>query len=173
MGYRTARGDEEFAEFVVASSGRLTHAAYLLTRDRHQAEDAVQTVFTRTYAAWRRVRHQDAYGYARRVLVNHVIDGWRRPIRELPTGEPPERHAPDAPDRDVVDQQWLAQLLDGLTGRERAVIVLRHYFDLPETEVAHELGVSVGTVKSTNSRALAKLRVTARADLSATSGGAA
>jgi DNA-directed RNA polymerase specialized sigma24 family protein len=38
-------------------------------------------------------------------------------------------------------------------------VVLRHYFDLPEAEVATELGVSVGTVKSTNSRALAKLRI--------------
>ena len=80
-----ARGDEEFAEFVRASSARLTHAAYLLTGDRHQAEDAAQTAFTRTYAAWARVRHKDAYGYARTVLVNHVIDGWRRPIREYAT----------------------------------------------------------------------------------------
>lgn len=112
-----------------------------------------QTVLARVYAAWLRVRHLDAYGYARKVLVNHVIDGWRRPIRELPTDEPPERRSPDAP--------------------ERAVIVLRHYFDLPEAEVATELGVSVGTVKSTNSRALAKLRVVAQEDLSTTSGGAA
>ncbi|WP_236791441.1 SigE family RNA polymerase sigma factor [Amycolatopsis sp. GM8] len=172
MGHGT-RGDEEFADFVASSSGRLTHAAYLLTRDRHQAEDAVQTVLVRTYAAWRRVRHQDAYGYARRVLVNHVIDGWRRPIRELPADEPPEQRAADAPERDVVNQQWLAALLDGLTGRERAVIVLRHYFDLPEAAVADELGVSVGTVKSTNSRALAKLRVSALDDVPAARGGAA
>jgi RNA polymerase sigma-70 factor (sigma-E family) len=173
MGDGTGRGDEEFAEFVMASSGRLTHAAYLLTSDRHQAEDAVQTVLARTYVAWRRVRHQDAYGYARKVLVNHVIDKWRRPIRELPTEELPERRSADAPERAVVDQQWLAALLGELTGRERAVIVLRHYFDLPEAEVALELGVSVGTVKSTNSRALAKLRVAAQEDLSTTSGGAA
>src|SRR3954469_19405044 len=89
-----ARGDEEFAEFVRVSSARLTHAAYLLTGDRHQAEDAAQTAFTRTYAAWSRVRHKDAYGYARTVLVNHVIDGWRRPIREYATEAMPERPDP-------------------------------------------------------------------------------
>ncbi|MEQ0561481.1 SigE family RNA polymerase sigma factor [Amycolatopsis sp. NEAU-NG30] len=156
-----ARGDEEFAEFVRASSARLTHAAYLLTGDRHQAEDAAQTAFTRTYAAWSRVRHKDAYGYARTVLVNHVIDGWRRPLREYATEAMPER--PDRLDVDkaVTQRAWLTAVLKTLTARERAVVVLRHFFDLPEADVARELGVSLGTVKSTNSRALAKLRVEA------------
>ncbi|RSM38576.1 SigE family RNA polymerase sigma factor [Amycolatopsis balhimycina DSM 5908] len=154
-----ARGDEEFAEFVRVSSARLTHAAYLLTGDRHQAEDAAQTAFTRTYAAWSRVRHKDAYGYARTVLVNHVIDGWRRPIREYATEAMPER--PDRLDVDkaVTQRAWLTAVLKKLTDRERSVVVLRHFFDLPEADVARELGVSLGTVKSTNSRALAKLRV--------------
>ncbi|WP_328645661.1 SigE family RNA polymerase sigma factor [Amycolatopsis sp. NBC_00348] len=156
-----ARGDDEFADFVRASSARLTHAAFLLTGDRHQAEDAAQTAFTRTYAAWSRVRHKDAYGYARTVLVNHVIDGWRRPIREYATEEMPER--PDRVDVDqaVTQREWLTAVLKTLTARERAVVVLRHFFDLPEADVARELGVSLGTVKSTNSRALAKLRIEA------------
>ncbi|WP_326945593.1 MULTISPECIES: SigE family RNA polymerase sigma factor [unclassified Amycolatopsis] len=156
-----ARGDDEFADFVRASSARLTHAAFLLTGDRHQAEDAAQTAFTRTYAAWSRVRHKDAYGYARTVLMNHVIDGWRRPIREYATEEMPER--PDRVDVDqaVTQREWLTAVLKTLTARERAVVVLRHFFDLPEADVARELGVSLGTVKSTNSRALAKLRIEA------------
>ena len=154
-----ARGDEEFAEFVRVSSARLTHAAYLLTGDRHQAEDAAQTAFTRTYAAWSRVRHKDAYGYARTVLVNHVIDGWRRPIREYATEAMPERQDRLDVDKAVTQRAWLTAVLKKLTDRERAVVALRHFFDLPEADVARELGVSLGTVKSTNSRALAKLRV--------------
>ncbi|TVT58894.1 SigE family RNA polymerase sigma factor [Amycolatopsis rhizosphaerae] len=173
MGHPKGGTEEDFAEFVMASSGRLTHAAFLLTGDRHQAEDAAQTALARTYAAWRRIRHKDAYGYARKVLVNHLIDLWRRPIKESPTDEVPERRVAGAPESAVVTRQWLQELLDGLTGRERAVIVLRHYFDLPEAEVAAELSVSVGTVKSTNSRALAKLRVAAKDDLPTTCGGAA
>jgi DNA-directed RNA polymerase specialized sigma24 family protein len=39
------------------------------------------------------------------------------------------------------------------------VVVLRHYFDLSEAEVARELKIAPGTVKSTLSRALRKLRV--------------
>ncbi|MFI5583588.1 SigE family RNA polymerase sigma factor [Amycolatopsis sp. NPDC051758] len=156
-----ARGDDEFAEFVRASSARLTHAAYLLTGDRHQAEDAAQTAFTRTYAAWSRVRHKDAYGYARTVLMNHVIDGWRRPIREYATEAMPEQQDRLDVDKAVTQRAWLTAVLKTLTARERAVVVLRHFFDLPEADVARELGVSLGTVKSTNSRALAKLRIEA------------
>src|SRR3954462_5234665 len=156
-----ARGDDEFADFVRASSARLTHAAYLLAGDRHQAEDAAQTAFTRTYAAWSRVRHKDAYGYARTVLVNHVIDGWRRPIREYATEAMPDRQDRLDVDQAGTQRAGVTAVLRTLTARERAVGVLRHFFDLPEAEVARELGVSLGTVKSTNSRALAKLRVEA------------
>ncbi|GAB7043854.1 MULTISPECIES: SigE family RNA polymerase sigma factor [Catenuloplanes] len=152
------RGDREFAEFAQGASGRLLHAAFLLTGDRHRAEDAAQTALVRTYAAWRRIRRQDPYAYARAVLVNHVRDGWRRPIREYATAELPDR--PDATDvaGEVTRRRWLADALALLTPRERAVIVLRHYFDLTEVVVAEELGITVGAVKSMNARALQKLR---------------
>ncbi|WP_033292179.1 SigE family RNA polymerase sigma factor [Amycolatopsis jejuensis] len=153
------RGDEEFADFVRSCSARLTHAAFLLTGDRHQAEDAAQTAFTRTYAAWSRVGRKNPYAYARRVLANHVIDTWRRPIREYATEDVPERERVPDISHVVTDREWLTDALGRLTGRERAVVVLRHFFDLAEQQVADELGVSIGTVKSTNSRALAKLRI--------------
>lgn len=154
-----ARSDDEFVEFVQAASSRLTHAAYLITGDRHQAEDAAQTAFARTYAAWGRVRRKDPYAYARTVMVNHVIDGWRRPLKEYATEEVPERPGASDVAQTVTQRAWLTAALARLTARERAVVVLRHFFDLSEADVASELGVSVGTVKSTNSRALAKLRV--------------
>jgi RNA polymerase sigma-70 factor (sigma-E family) len=155
-----ARGDEEFVRFVEGSSARLIHAAYLLTGDRHRAEEATQAALVRTYANWSRVRRDDAYAYTRRVMVNQVIDGWRRPLREYPTDDLPE--PPDG--RDIADEvarrRWLVDALSTLTDRERAVVVLRYYFDLSEAEVAGELGISLGTVKSTASRTLTKLRVT-------------
>src|ERR1700753_2387961 len=158
-----ARGDDDFAEFARASSARLQHVAYLLTGDRHDAEDAAQAALVRTYAAWARGRRRDAYAYARTVLSNLVIDRWRRPFREYATEE-----IPDGPSgQDVADEvsrrRWLIAALDRLSPRERAVVVLRHYVDLPEVEVPRELNLSVGTVKSLNSRGLAKLRVDAEA----------
>jgi RNA polymerase sigma-70 factor (sigma-E family) len=154
-----ARGDEEFVRFVQDSSARLLRAAYLLTGDRHRAEEATQAALVRTYASWARVRRDDAYAYTRRVMVNQLVDDWRRPLREYATAELPESmYAPDVAE-EVTRRRSLVDALSNLTSRERAVIVLRYFFDLPETDVAGELNVSIGTVKSTASRALAKLRV--------------
>lgn len=153
-----ARGDAEFVEFARASSARLTHAAFLMTGNHHHhAEDAAQTALVRTYASWSRIRNGDPYGYARSVLVSHLVDTWRRPIREYPSDDLPERRGGDMAE-EVATRRWLVTALGTLTARERAVVVLRHYFDLPEAQVARELDVSVGTVKSTSSRALEKLR---------------
>ena len=156
-----ARTDEDFAEFAAASYGGLRHAAYLLTGDRHVAEDAAQTALVRTYAAWSRVRRDDAYAYARKVLVNHVTDRWRRRGREYPVGDVPDRDGAPDPADEVALRHWLTGALATLTVKERTVIVMRYLFDLPEAAVAKDLGITAGTVKSTWSRALAKLRVRA------------
>jgi RNA polymerase sigma factor (sigma-70 family) len=49
-------------------------------------------------------------------------------------------------------------LLGGLTDRQRSVVVLRVFDDLSEAQVAQVLDCAVGTVKSTLSQALARLR---------------
>src|ERR1700685_3514047 len=175
-----ARGDEEFVEFATASAAGLRHAAYLLTGDRHAAEDAVQAALVRTYAAWPRVRRDDAFAHVRRTLLNYVTDRWRRKLKEYPTDELPDPPA----GRDFADEvalrQWVAGALATPTARERAVVVLRtltrprppvvvlrYLFDLPEAAVARDLGITAGTVKSPSSRALAKLRVSAEAEAQA------
>lgn len=155
-----SRGDEEFTDFARASATGLRHAAYLLTGDRDAAEDAVQAALVRTYAAWRRVRRDDAFAYARRVMVNYLTDKWRRRLKEYATGELPETPYGDFAE-DVALRHWITGALAELTLRERAVIVMRYLFDLPEETVARDLGVTVGTVKSTSSRALAKMRLSA------------
>ena len=59
----------------------------------------------------------------------------------------------------VEQRDELMQRLDRLSDRERTIVVMRHYLDLSEAEVARTLGCSVGTVKSTCSRALQRLRI--------------
>ena len=149
--------DAEFDEFVVASWSRLRWTAYMLTGDGHLAEDLAQTALVRTYASWSRVRRDDALAYARKVLVNANIDRLRRRHITEVSDEGLERAYP-ARESSTDDRDELVRLLAGLTDRERRVLVLRHYYDLPENAVAGELGISIGTVKSTASRALAKLR---------------
>lgn len=155
-----ARGDEEFTEFAKASASGLRHSAYLLTGDRDAAEDAVQAALVRTYAAWRRVRRDDAFAYCRRVMVNYLTDKWRRRLKEYATDALPEVPYGDIAD-EVALRHWVTGALAALTMRERAVVVMRYLFDLPEAAVARDLGITVGTVKSTSSRALAKMRLSA------------
>lgn len=152
------RSDSDFDEFALAAWPRLRWSAYLLTGDHQLAEDLAQTALVRTYSRWGSVRRSDAMAYTRRVLVNLNIDRVRR-RRPLEVGV---EHADRVPTADgsssADDRDEVVRLLAGLTDRERRVVVLRHYFDLPEAAVAAELGIAPGTVKSTLSRALSKLR---------------
>lgn len=152
------RTDSDFDEFALAAWPRLRWSAYLLCGDHQVAEDLAQTALVRAYARWGSVRRADAMAYTRKVLVNLNIDRGRRrrPV------EVPEEYAAHAASADgstlTDDRDEVVRLLAALTERERQVIVLRHYFDLSEAAVAAELGIAPGTVKSTLSRALAKLR---------------
>ena len=78
-----------------------------------------------------------------------------------PTDAPPETPVPGRHDGlDGAEHRVdLVRLLARLTERERAMVVLRYYLDCSVEEVAAELGCSVGTVKSTCSRAMQRLRL--------------
>jgi RNA polymerase sigma-70 factor (sigma-E family) len=151
------RDEAGFRTFVETNGAALLHAARLLTGDHHRGEDLVQTVLTRVYLKWDRIDAPRAY--ARKALVTAHIDSTRRRWwGERPTETLPEVLADDVAGA-TDDRDELRRLLGELNPRERAVIVLRYYCDLSENETAATLGMPVGTVKSTCSRALARLRV--------------
>jgi RNA polymerase sigma-70 factor (sigma-E family) len=157
----SAETDEAFVAFVGGAQRELWTLAWLLTGDRHRAEDLVQDTVARTYAAWHRVRREDPMAYARRVLVNAKTDTWRRRRRELLVAEVPDVSRPVASSDvagEVVRRREVVAALRTLADRERAVVVLRYYVDFSEADTASALGISLGTVKSTASRALSKLR---------------
>ena len=147
-----------FAEYVAVRGQALQRTAFLLTGDWGLAEDLLQTALARAYPRWDRITRDDPEAYVRRVLVNTWNSWWRRKWRgERPAGELPERAAPDAyVDADRRDA--LRSALARLPHKQRAVVVLRFHEDLTEAQVAGVLGISVGTVKSQTSKALAKLR---------------
>lgn len=153
----------DFREYVAARNGALLRVAYLLTGDRQDAEDLLQTALAKVYLAWPRIRDKGAVdGYVRRVLVNTQTSFWRRrKVDEYPAEELPEvptiRDA--TADCDLRDAMWAA--LARLPRRQRAMVVLRYYEDMTEVETAEVLGISVGAVKSGVSRAMAKLRADA------------
>jgi RNA polymerase sigma-70 factor (sigma-E family) len=150
--------EKAFNAFVSARSRHLLQTAFLLTGDRHRAEDLLQTALTRAYLRWDRIESEDPEGYVRRTLANAHIDWWRRkPWREEPAAELPDVAGPDQAEAYDVRNAVLGALA-GLSRRQRAVVVLRYYEDLSEAEIAAVLGCSPGTVKSAASRAMSKLR---------------
>lgn len=152
---------ERFDAFVTARSSGLLRTAYLLTHDRALAEDLVQTALAKAWFAWGRVEGQPE-AYVRRIMVNTYSSWWRRKWNgEVPTDELPEgvTQRDAAPTGQVDDRADLWEALGRLPKRQRATVVLRFYEDLSEAETADLLQVTVGTVKSQTSRALAKLRL--------------
>ncbi|MFG2053944.1 SigE family RNA polymerase sigma factor [Micromonospora sp. NPDC048930] len=154
---RLSAADRSYVAFVETAWQRHIRLAMLLTGDRWRAEELLQDSLVKVYERWRRLsRLDDPHAYLRRALVNNHTSGWRRRRRESLVADVPDRAAPAG---DIgPDAVVLRRALMSLPAKQRAVVVLRHYEDLTEREVAQVLGCSVGTVKSQNARALDKLR---------------
>jgi RNA polymerase sigma-70 factor (sigma-E family) len=155
-----ATAEREFREYVAGRQASLFKLALLLTGHQQQAEDLLQSVLIKLAQHWQRVRqaeHVDAY--VRQVMYHEQATWWRRrKPRERTVDHPPDRAAPGDLASSVTLRLRLGQALRELPTRQRAAVVLRYYEDLPEREVAAIMGCSVGTVRSHNSRGLAKLR---------------
>lgn len=147
-----------FGQFAERVMPRLLRTAWLLTGDPNRAEDAVQESLVRLFGVWPRVRLDEPEAYCHRILRNLVVSTWRKDRRlvlvEDVRDDVDERRATD----DAGTRLDLVRALQELPVREREVVVLRHYADLSERAVAELLGVSVGTVKSSSSRGLERLR---------------
>jgi RNA polymerase sigma-70 factor (sigma-E family) len=155
--HRALSAEEQFAAFVHGRGPALQRTAYLLTGDWGLAEDLLQTALAKSHLAWGRIRHDDPEGYVRKVMANTHASWWRRKWR----GEAPTEVLPDTTydGPGVETKLTLAAALRRLPPRQRAVVVLRFHADMTEQAVATALGVSVGTVKSQTSKALATLRL--------------
>jgi RNA polymerase sigma-70 factor (sigma-E family) len=154
------RDDEaEFEQFVASDGGRLLGFATLLTGDRHDAEDLVQTALLRSAQHWSAAR-QNPPGYTRAVLVNLARDGWRARRRRADTFALDAASAPAVGDAAaaVLDRYELLRACRLLPVQQRAVLVLRFWEDRSIDETAAVLGCTAGTVKSHTHRALARLR---------------
>ncbi|MFC4011928.1 SigE family RNA polymerase sigma factor [Nonomuraea purpurea] len=153
-----AAEEQRFREFVTDRSPALMRLGFLLTGgDQHAAEDLVQTALAKLVTKWRTVDAPEAY--AKQIMYRQQISWWRAGRRRV---ELVRTQAPEPEERDRHHQSELRLVLRAalsrLTARQRTVLVLRYFEDLPEREVAQVLGCSVGTVRSTTHRSLARLR---------------
>ncbi len=161
-----AEQERQFCDFVTARSGALFRTAYLIVGDHQLAQDLLQESLVKSYVAWPRLRDvANAEAYTRRVIVTTAIS-WRRrrSFHERPIETPPEVVEAD-PTASLAVQDALWMHLQALPARQRAAIVLRHYQDFSEAQTAAVMGCTVGTVKSTVSTGLQRLRAQMTPDL--------
>lgn len=156
--------EPSLAEFAREHSIALTRFAYLLCADRGLAEDLVQDAFLALYRRFGpTLPLESPVAYARRSIANGFISHARRRAHALTVvGDVPDR-ALDPTDGAERDAMWAA--LATLPERQRSVLVLRYYLDLPDREIAAVLGAREGTVRSLAARAFTALRT--RTDLGA------
>lgn len=154
--------DPAFDDYVADRSRSLLRTAYTLTGNRADAEDLVQAALAKTYLAWDKIADRGAVdGYVRKAMVNTHISWWRRRrLEEYPTDVMPDEAVADH--SAASDQRHAIRCaVDRLPQRMRTAVLLRYFEDMTEAEIASVLGVSLGTVKSTVSRAVARLRIDA------------
>jgi len=154
----TAKAD--FADVFAAHHVEALRLAYLLCGDRHRAEDAVSEAFVRVYRRWRRGGIEHPRAYIRRAVVNEVNSRFRRLTVERREAT---KHSGDdrglrAADDQLADADLLFRALQTLPERQRTALVLRYYGAFSEADIATTMGIAVGTVKSSVSRGLERLR---------------
>jgi RNA polymerase sigma-70 factor (sigma-E family) len=150
--------DDDLSELLAVRGRALLATAVLLAGSRPAGEDLLQAALERMLRRRPRLAEADPEGYLRRVLYHLAVDDWRRRRRRLEVLVAVE--PPGEPDRtgEVQLRRDLVAALARLQPRQRAVLVLRYWEQLSEAEAAAVLGCSVGTVKSSASRGLARLR---------------
>lgn len=144
----------QFEDFYRNRREQVFRGLALTLRDRDLAADATDEAMARAYQHWRSVKsYANPEGWAYRVGLNWARSRMRRSKREV-SGFRIEDHA--GPEVAPSDPN-IAEALSVLPLNQRAVVVLRFYFDWSTEQVAKSLGIPNGTVKSRLSRALARL----------------
>jgi len=151
-----------FEEFAAARLPTLLRFAAVLTGDHALAEDVVQEVLIRVSSRWEQISGLDRpERYVRKMVTNEFLSSRRRSGRVVPAGggaDVDHRHCPDH-SGEHAERDALRIELAKLPRLQRAVVVLRYYEDLPDSEIAEIIGCKPVTVRGYASRALAALRV--------------
>jgi RNA polymerase sigma-70 factor (ECF subfamily) len=170
---RAREGDDDAYESLVKRYGQIAfRVAWLVTRDRDEAEDAAQEAFVKAYYALPRFRPDAPFRpWLLRIVANEARNrarsGRRRRGLALRAAAVSDRDAAPSPETAALalgDREALVAALNRLEPRDREVIGYRFLLGLSESETAQVLDVRPGTAKSRLSRAMAKLRAMLEVD---------
>jgi RNA polymerase sigma-70 factor (sigma-E family) len=159
--------DQAVTELYSTHYRSLVGLAALLIRDVATAEEVVQDSFVAMHRGWRRLRDSDkAASYLRRSVVSRSCSALRdRDVANRNAAEPPA----DMPNGElgsivVLERSAVASALSALPPRQRQALVLRHYGDMSEAQIASVMGISRGSVKTHMASAMSALRSILKAD---------
>ncbi len=155
-----------FEELVTRYQAVAFRVAWLVVRDRGEAEDAVQDAFVKAYFALPRFRPGAPFRpWVLRIVANEARNRGRSArrreglaVRAAAIGSGDAAPAPEAAALERADAEVLVAALDRLPERDRMVVAYRYLLEMSESETAEALDVAPGTVKSRLSRALVRLR---------------
>lgn len=150
----------DFDAFVLSRGAALVRFAHALNGDRQHAEDVVQTVLARVHGRWGRVRKMaEPEAYVKRMIVNEHLSWRRRRSNQEVSGQAVTAVPSDDATAALAERDRVWRQLAALPARQRAVLVLRYYEDLPDRDIAAVLGCPESTVRSHAARGLAQLRI--------------
>jgi RNA polymerase sigma factor (sigma-70 family) len=167
LALRAARGDSRaYGELVRPHQEIAFRVAYVITRNRADAEDATQDALTKAWRAFGRFRVDEPLRpWLLQIVANEARNrrrsSGRREQLALRAAEASSGEAAPSPEETALDDARRVQLLaalESLPDAAREVLACRFLLELTEEETAAALGVAAGTVKSRTSRALDRLR---------------
>jgi len=159
---RAQSGDREaFAVLFEQHKNLVYKTAYLMLGEATEAEDALQEIFVQVHRSLSGFDPRKAAftTWLYRVTFNYCLNRRRK---KHPFTLPLEEMSPvlksEFPGAQLADEELIQQAIEKLTDRQRAVVILRYFWDLAYAEIAQILDVPVGTVKSRIDLALKTLR---------------
>jgi len=148
---------DTFETFFEHQYTNLLRAMYLVTGNRHEAEEITQDAFVRALERWDRVRHADnRAGYLYRIAVHLYRSKLRRVARGGRQTARPNREADPFEAADY--RGAVGRALTTLSEGQREALVLVEWLDMTDEEAGRILGISPVTVRVRRHRARAKLR---------------
>jgi RNA polymerase sigma-70 factor (ECF subfamily) len=149
--------DHEFVPIVRSHAGRLFAIAFTILQDRGDAEDAVQEVMLIAWQGWAKTSpYADARPWLNKICVNHCLS--RRSVLRLRIGRTAALDLSLAAPEPVAGDTQLSAAYEGLSRRQRAVVLLHYHFGYSLDECAEMMNCRPGTARSHLHRALKALR---------------
>lgn len=166
---------DAFCLLAQAYERRIYSLAFHYCRDRQDAEDLSQEVWLKVYAALATFRNESTfYTWLRKITINCFLNHRRRLAKSFPwsrqstddvtVGDYPNKHGGgSAASLEITLQNQLVvekvmQALSGVTPQQRLIFLLKHQEGMTYEEISKALDCSLGTVKKSVSRTIAKLR---------------